>query len=66
MIGKWGTSYTETGSSEAVSTLCDEKVDHRTFLETVFLLGKYDYILKCHLEDVIKKIFVKQTRQTKP
>ena len=44
-----------TGSSEAVSTLCDEKVDHETFLEIVLLLAKYDYILKCHLENVIKK-----------
>ena len=55
MIGKRGTSYMGTGSSEAVSTLCDEKVDHGTFLETVLLLAKYDNILKCHLENVIKK-----------
>ena len=55
MIGKRGTSYMGTGSSKAVSTLCDEKVDHGTFLETVFLLAKYDNILKCHLENVIKK-----------
>ena len=55
MIGKRETSYMETGSLEAVSTLCDEKVDHGTFLETVLLLAKYDNILKCHLENVIKK-----------
>ena len=56
MIGKRGASYRGTGSSEAVSTLCDEKVDHGTFLETVLLLlAKYDNILKCHLENVIKK-----------
>ena len=41
MIGKRGTSCRGTGSSEAVSTLCDEKVDHGTFLKTV-LLAKYD------------------------
>ena len=38
-----------------MSTLCDEKVDHGTFLETVLLLAKYDNILKCHLENIIKK-----------
>ena len=54
MIGKWGTSYREIGSSEAVFTLSDEKVDHGTFLGTV-LLAKYDNILKCHLENDIKK-----------
>ena len=56
MIGKRGTSYRETGSLEAVSTLCDEKVDHGTFLETVLLLAKYDNILKSHLENVIKNV----------
>ena len=55
MIGKRGTSYRVTGSSEAMSTLCDEKVDHETFLKTVLLLAKYNNILKCHLENVIKK-----------
>ena len=55
MIGKRETSYRGTGSSEAVSTLCDEKVDYGTFLKTVLLLAKYDNILKCHLENVIKK-----------
>ena len=55
MIGKRGTSYRGTGNSEAVFTLCDEKVDHGTFLGTVLLLAKYDNILKCHLENVIKK-----------
>ena len=55
MIGKRGTSYRGTGSSEAVSTLCDEKVDYETFLETVLLPAKYYNILKCHLENVIKK-----------
>ena len=44
-----------TGSSEAVSTLCDEKVNREIFLEIVLLLEKYDSILKCHLENVIKK-----------
>ena len=38
MIGKQGTSYRETGSSEGVSTLCDEKVDHGTLLELYFFL----------------------------
>ena len=55
MIGKWRTSYRGTGSLEAVSTLCDEKVDHGTFLETALLLATYDSILKCHLENVITK-----------
>ena len=55
MIGKRGTSYRGTGSSEAVSNLCDKKVDLRTFLGTVLLLAKYDNILKSHLENVIKK-----------
>ena len=55
MIGKRGTSYRKTGSLEAVSTLFDEKADHGTFSETIFLLAKYDNILKCHLENVIKK-----------
>ena len=54
-MGKQGTSYRETGSSEAVSTLCDKKVDHETFLETVLVLAKYVNILKCHLKDVVKK-----------
>ena len=31
IIGKRGTSYRGTGSLEAVSTLCDEKVGHGTF-----------------------------------
>ena len=35
MMGKRGTSYRGTGSLEAVSTLCDKKVDYETFLETV-------------------------------
>ena len=38
-----------------MSTLCDKKVDHEAFLETVLLLAKYNNILKCHLENVIKK-----------
>ena len=45
MVKKRGTSYRETKSSEAVSTLCDEKVDHGTFLKTVLFLAKYDNIL---------------------
>ena len=55
MIGKPGTSCRRTGSSETVSALCDEKVDYGTFLETVLLLAKYNNILKCLLENVIKK-----------
>ena len=53
MIGKRGTSYRGTGSSEAVSTLCDENVDHGTLLHTALLLAKHDNILKCHLENFI-------------
>ena len=55
MIEKRGTSYRGTANSKAVSTLCDEKVDHGIFLETVFLFAKYDNILKYNLENVIKK-----------
>ena len=55
MIGKRQMSYRGTWSSEAVSTLGDEKVDHETFLESVLLLAKYHNILKCHLKIVIKK-----------
>ena len=55
MIEKRGTSYRGTGNSETVSTLCDKKVDHGTFLEIVLLLAKYDNILKCHLENAVKK-----------
>ena len=60
MIGKRGTSYGGTGSSEAMSTLCDEKVDHRIFLETVLLLEKYNNILRCHLKNIIKKCLQKK------
>ena len=56
MIEKWGTSYRGTGNSEVVSTFCDKKVDHRTFLETVLLLAKYDYTLVGHLENVMKNV----------
>ena len=37
-----------------MSTLCDEKVDQGTYLETVVLLAKYRYdnILKCYLGNV--------------
>ena len=65
MIGKRETSYRGTGSLEAVSTLCDEKVDHGTFLETVLLLAKYDNILKCHLENAIKKCLQNKPDQHK-
>ena len=54
MTGKRGMSYRGTARSEAMST-CKEKVDHGTFLETVLLLAKYDNILKCYLQNVIKK-----------
>ena len=55
IIGKRETSYRGTESSEAVSTLYDKNIDHGTFLETVLLFAKHDNILKCHLENVIKK-----------
>ena len=55
MIGKRGASYRGTRSLKAVSNLCDEKVDHETFLETLLLFVNNDNILKCHLENVIKK-----------
>ena len=54
MIGKRETSFGGTGSSEAVSILCDEKVDHGTFLETVLLLAKYDNILKQCFSNFLK------------
>ena len=56
MIGKRETSHRGTGSSEAVSTLSDEKVDHGTFLETVLLLAKCNNILKCHFENLSKNV----------
>ena len=59
-IGKRETSDRETGSSKEVSTLCDEKVDHGTFLETVLLLAKYYNIPGCHLENVVKKYLQKK------
>ena len=61
MIGKRGMSYQETGSSEEVHTLINEKIDHRTFLETVLLLAKYDNVLKCHLDNITKKSMQKET-----
>ena len=56
MIGKWETIYRGTGSSETVSTLYDEKVDHGRFLEIVLLLTKYDDILKCHWKMLSKNV----------
>ena len=38
-----------------MSILCDKKVDHETFLETVLLFAKYDIILKYYLKNIIKK-----------
>ena len=48
-----------------MSTLCDKKVCHGTFLETVFLFAKYDDILKCHLENAIKKCFQNKSDKNK-
>ena len=65
MIEKRGTSYRRTGISEVVSTLCDEKLDHGTFLETVLLSAKYNNILKCHLKNAIKKCLQNKPDQHK-
>ena len=61
MIGKREMSYRETGSSEEVHTLINEKINHGTFLKTVFLLVKYDNVLKCHLDNITKKSLQKKT-----
>ena len=43
-------SYRGTGGAEKVSSLCDEEVDHGTFLETVLLLTKYDNVMQDHMK----------------
>ena len=55
MIGKRGMSYRGTGGAEKVSSLCDEEVDHGTFLETVLLLTKYDNVMQDHMKNIVKK-----------
>jgi len=53
LIGKRGLSY-RAKNNEAAYTLINPSLDHGNFLEMILLLGKYDPILKAHLEKSIK------------
>jgi len=54
LIGKRGLSY-RGQKYEAAYTLNDSSLDHGNFLEMVLLVGKFDPVLKSHLDKVIKK-----------
>jgi len=54
LIGKRGLSY-RNRNNEAAYTLNDTSLDHGNFLEIILLLSKYDEVIKCHLDKVIKK-----------
>lgn len=54
LIAKRGLSY-RGQTFEAAYTLSDSSLDHGNFLEMVLLVGKFDPILKGHLDKVIKK-----------
>lgn len=54
LIGKRNLSY-RGDQSEAAYTLNDVDVDHGNFLEMIILLGKYDPVLRFHLDTVIVK-----------
>jgi len=53
-IGKRGLSF-RGKRSEAAYNLTNETLDHGTFLEVLILLGKFDPILKNHLDSVVLK-----------
>lgn len=53
-IGKRGLSF-RGKRHEAAYSLTDETLDHGTFLEMLILLGKFDPILKNHLDYVVLK-----------
>ncbi|CAI6358093.1 unnamed protein product [Macrosiphum euphorbiae] len=53
-IGKRGLSF-RGKRHEAAYSLTDETLDHGTFLEILILLGKFDPILKNHLDHVALK-----------
>ncbi|KAF7645646.1 hypothetical protein LDENG_00200640, partial [Lucifuga dentata] len=55
VTGKWGLSYRGGFDSEAAYTLENTTADHRTFLELVLLLSKYDMCQKEHLTHCIEK-----------
>ncbi|KAL4143892.1 hypothetical protein QTP88_006146 [Uroleucon formosanum] len=54
LIAKRGLSY-RGQKFEAAYTLRDSSLDHGNFLEMVLLVGKFDPVLKGHLDKVIKK-----------
>lgn len=54
LIGKRGLSY-RGEKFEAAYTLNDSSLDHGNFLEMMLLIGKFDPLLKNHLDKVIKK-----------
>ncbi|KAL4126118.1 hypothetical protein QTP88_010347 [Uroleucon formosanum] len=54
LIAKGGLSY-RGQKFEAAYTLSDSSLDHGNFLEMVLLVGKFDPVLKSHLDKVIKK-----------
>jgi len=54
LIGKRGLSD-RNRNTEAAYTLNDTSLDHCNFLEIILLLSKYDEVIKCHLDKVIKK-----------
>lgn len=55
LIGKRGLSY-RNRNNEAAYTLNDTSLDHGNFLEIILLLSKYDEVIKCHLDKVIKRV----------
>jgi len=55
LIGKGELSY-RNRNNEAAYTLNDTSLDHGNFLEIIILLSKYDEVIKCHLDKVIKKV----------
>jgi len=53
LIGKRGLSY-RGKTNEAIYTLDNPSLDHGNFLEMILLVGKYDPVLKAHLDKAIK------------
>jgi len=54
LLGKQGLSY-RSKRYEAAYMLDDPSLNHGNFLEIIILLSKYDAVIKCHLDKVIKK-----------
>ncbi|KAL4082843.1 hypothetical protein QTP88_029499 [Uroleucon formosanum] len=53
LIGKRGLSY-RGKTNEAIYTLDNPASDHGNFFEMILLVGKYDRVLKAHLDKAIK------------